>query len=131
MLPNDGRVISNFIVNALQGKPLNIYGNGTQTRSFCYVDDLISGLIKLMDSNINTPINLGNPSEFTIKELALKIKNLINPSLGFIYKELPEDDPLQRKPVIEMANKKLLWEPKIPLEMGLENTIDYFKKINN
>ena len=128
MLSNDGRVISNFIVNALRGESIQIYGDGRQTRSFCYVDDLIRGIIKLMRSKINIPINIGNPSEFTIKELAIKIRNLINPELNFIYKQLPEDDPSKRQAVITKANRELDWEPIISLDNGLKKTIEYFKK---
>tara|TARA_Y100001968_G_scaffold8529_1_gene7211 strand:- start:1015 stop:1965 length:951 start_codon:yes stop_codon:yes gene_type:complete len=128
MLPQDGRVVSNFIVQALENKPITIYGDGSQTRSFCYVDDLIDGLIKLMNGNDCGPINLGNPREFTILELANLIRMKINPKLDLIYKPLPEDDPTQRKPLIEMAKKKLNWEPKVPLDIGLDNTIHYFKK---
>ena len=125
---DDGRVVSNFIYQALQGKPLTIYGDGNQTRSFCFVDDLIKGMIKLMDSEIYTPVNIGNPHEFTIKELAGKIKNLINPNLGFIYKSIPEDDPLQRKPDINKAINNLNWRPEISLDEGINLTIDWFKK---
>ena len=119
MRSDDGRVVSNFIVQALQGNPLTIYGDGNQTRSFCFVDDLITGMIKLMDSEIYTPVNIGNPKEFTIIELAEKIKQMINPNLNLIFKPLPEDDPLQRKPDINKAMKKLDWHPKIPF--GLQN----------
>ena len=130
MLPNDGRVVSNFIVQALKNQPITIYGEGNQTRSFCYVDDLINGIIKLMNSDsIHEPVNIGNPCEFTIKELAEKIRNLINPNLNFQYCSLPGDDPLQRKPVIEKAYRELSWEPKISLDKGLEKTISYFKSI--
>ena len=130
MLPNDGRVVSNFIVQAIKNKPITIYGEGDQTRSFCYVDDLIDGIIKLMNSkNIHDPVNLGNPCEFKIKELAEKIRKLINPNLNFQYYPLPGDDPLQRKPVIEKAYKELSWEPQITLDKGLEKTISYFKSI--
>ena len=130
MLPNDGRVVSNFIVQALKNEPLTIYGEGDQTRSFCYVDDLINGIIKLMNSkNIHEPINLGNPCEFTIKELAEKVRKLINPNLDYQYYPLPGDDPLQRKPLIEKANKELSWEPHISLDEGLEKTINYFKSV--
>ncbi|MDC3031264.1 SDR family oxidoreductase [Prochlorococcus sp. AH-716-P08] len=128
MRSDDGRVVSNFIVQALQGNPLTIYGNGNQTRSFCYVDDLIEGMLKLMDSDINTPINIGNPEQFTILELAKKVRELINPKLDFIYKSLPEDDPLQRKPDITKAINKLEWYPKISLEEGIKLTINWFKK---
>ena len=125
---DDGRVVSNFIFQALQGKPLTIYGDGNQTRSFCFVDDLIKGMIKLMESEIYTPINIGNPHEFTIIELAEKIKKLINPNLSFIYKSLPEDDPLQRKPDISKAKNNLNWCPEISLDEGIKLTIDWFKK---
>ena len=128
MRSDDGRVVSNFIVQALQGKPLTIYGDGNQTRSFCFVDDLITGMIKLMDSEIYTPVNIGNPKEFTIIELAEKIKQMINPNLNLIFKPLPEDDPLQRKPDINKAMKNLDWHPKIPLEEGIKLTIEWFKK---
>ena len=125
---DDGRVVSNFIFQALQEKPLTIYGNGNQTRSFCFVDDLIKGLIKLMNSEIYTPVNIGNPHEFTILELAEKIKKIINPNLNFIYKSLPEDDPMQRKPDISKAINNLNWRPEIPLDEGIKITIDWFKK---
>ena len=125
---DDGRVVSNFIFQALQGKPLTIYGDGNQTRSFCFVEDLIKGMMKLMDSDIYTPVNIGNPHEFTIVELARKIKKLINPNLSFIYKSLPEDDPLQRKPDISKAINNLNWYPEISLDEGIELTIDWFKK---
>ncbi len=128
MKADDGRVISNFIFQALQGKPLPIYGDGSQTRSFCYVDDLIEGMIKLMDSNLNSPTNIGNPEQFTIIELAKKIKQLINPELKLIYHPLPEDDPLQRQPDITKAIENLSWQPKTSLENGINLTIDWFKK---
>ena len=125
---DDGRVVSNFIFQALQEKPLTIYGNGNQTRSFCFVDDLIKGMIKLMNSEIYTPVNIGNPHEFTILELAEKIKKIINPNLNFIYKSLPEDDPMQRKPDISKAINNLNWRPEISLDEGIKITIDWFKK---
>lgn len=128
MLINDGRVVSNFIVQALTNKPITIFGEGSQTRSFCYVDDLIDGLISLMNSNKSGPINIGNPEEFTIKELAEIILKKINSNSKLLYLPLPEDDPLQRKPVIEKAKKLLGWSPKVNLEKGLENTIHYFKE---
>ena len=127
MRSDDGRVISNFIVQALRNEELTIYGDGSQTRSFCYVDDLINGMNLLMESNFSKPINIGNPTEFTIKELALLIKDLINPRLGIIYKDLPQDDPKQRKPSIKLAKEKLNWEPEIQLQDGLIKTIDWFK----
>ena len=125
---DDGRVVSNFIFQALQDKPLTIYGEGNQTRSFCFVDDLIKGMIKLMNSDISTPVNIGNPHEFTILELAEKIKKLINPNLNFVYKSLPEDDPLQRKPDISKAINKLNWRPEISLDEGIDITIEWFKR---
>ena len=128
MRSNDGRVVSNFIFQALQGKPLTIYGDGSQTRSFCYVDDLIEGMISLMNSNISTPINIGNPEEFRIIELANIIKNIINPNLELIYKPLPEDDPSNRRPDISKARKHLQWQPKINFDKGIHLTIDWFKK---
>ena len=128
MLPDDGRVVSNFIVQALRGDALTIYGEGNQTRSFCYVDDLIEGLIRLMNSDQTGPINIGNPNEFTILELAQLIRNKINPSLPIIKKPLPEDDPMQRQPMIDLAKIQLGWEPTIELERGLDNTISYFKE---
>ncbi len=128
MLQNDGRVVSNFIVQALKKKPLTIYGNGMQTRSFCYVDDLIEGLIKLMNSNISGPVNLGNPHEFKIIDLAKIIIEKANLKQDFVFKDLPMDDPMQRKPVITIAKEKLNWEPLIDLESGLTRTIKYFVK---
>ena len=131
MLPNDGRVVSNLIVQALQNKALTIYGNGKQTRSFCYVDDLIEGMIRLMNGNHNGPMNIGNPGEFKIIELAELIIAKVNPNLSMIYKELPMDDPMQRKPVIDLAREELNWDPKITLEEGLELTIEWFKSVLN
>ena len=124
---DDGRVVSNFIVQALRKKKITIYGDGSQTRSFCYVDDLINGMILLMDSSYQKPINIGNPKEFSIKELASIVREIINPNLQFEYKKLPEDDPKQRKPSIELAKKILNWEPKIELKEGLLKTIDWFE----
>ena len=129
MIPNDGRVVSNFIVQALTNQPITIYGNGSQTRSFCYVDDLVNGLISLMNSSEIGPINIGNPSEFTIKELAEIILKKVNSNSKIIYLPLPQDDPLQRKPIIDKAKDKLDWYPNVNLEVGLENTINYFKKV--
>ena len=128
MRSDDGRVISNFIVQALKNEKITLYGDGSQTRSFCYVDDLINGMVLLMESNYKDPINIGNPNEFSIKELADLIKNLINPNLKFEYKELPSDDPKQRQPSIELAKNVLNWEPKTELKDGLLKTIDWFKK---
>ncbi len=124
---NDGRVICNFIVQALNNRPITIFGNGRQTRSFCFVDDLIKGLMLLMESKYNKPMNLGNPSELKILELANLIKSKINPELPLTYHSLPEDDPFQRKPSIKLANRELGWAPEIPLSIGLEKTINYFK----
>ena len=128
MAKNDGRVVSNFIVQALSGRPLTIYGNGLQTRSFCYVSDMVDGLIKLMASSVSFtgPVNLGNPSEFTMKELAKKILKLTSSKSKIVYKKLPEDDPRQRKPDISLAKKILSWSPKVKLENGLPKTINYF-----
>jgi UDP-glucuronate decarboxylase len=125
---DDGRVISNFIVQALKNKRITIYGDGKQTRSFCHIDDLVEGLILLMDSNYQKPINLGNPQECTILELANLIKNAINPELEFEYKILPNDEPIRRKPSIELARELLNWEPKIRLSEGISNTIEWFKE---
>ena len=129
MMPDDGRVISNFIVQALRGENLTLYGNGSQTRSFCYVDDLIEGMILHMNSEEMGPFNVGNPREFSIKELAEIIREKINPNLEFINKPLPLDDPVQRQPVIDLARNKLGWEPKIELEDGIDKTIHWFKNI--
>ena len=128
MLENDGRVVSNFIVQALRGQPLTLYGEGTQTRSFCYVDDLVQGFLKLMESDNTGPMNLGNPGEFTIRQLAELVRDRINPSLEFVLEPLPQDDPLQRQPVIELAKSALNWYPKINLSEGLDATIADFKK---
>ena len=125
---DDGRVISNFIVQALKDQKITLYGDGTQTRSFCYVDDLINGMILLMNSNYHHPMNIGNPNEFSIKELANLIRTLINPNLEFEYKKLPHDDPKQRQPSIQLAKELLNWEPEIELKDGLLKTIDWFKK---
>ena len=124
---DDGRVISNFIFQALNDQKMTLYGDGSQTRSFCYVDDLIEGMILLMESNYQYPINIGNPKEFSIKELANLIRTLVNPNLDFEYKELPQDDPKQRKPSIQLAKDLLKWEPKTELKDGLVQTIDWFK----
>lgn len=127
MLENDGRVVSNFIVQALQGKPLTIYGDGSQTRSFCYVSDLVEGFIRLMNSEHIGPMNLGNPGEYTILELAQTIQNMVNPDAKLVYQPLPQDDPKQRQPDITRAKQWLNWEPTIPLDKGLKQTIDYFR----
>ena len=128
MRSDDGRVVSNFIVQALRNEKITLYGDGNQTRSFCYVDDLINGMILLMNSNYKEPVNIGNPNEFTIKYLAELVKDLINPNLEFSYKPLPEDDPKQRRPSIEVAKEILNWEPKIELKEGLLKTIKWFRK---
>ncbi len=130
MLPNDGRVVSNFIVQALQGEPITIYGTGEQTRSFQYVDDLIEGMIRMMDTddNFTGPVNIGNPGEFTILDLARKVIEMTGSKSGIVFKPLPHDDPKQRKPDISLARKVLDWEPKIPLDEGLRYVIDYFKE---
>ncbi|MFH1889954.1 MAG: UDP-glucuronic acid decarboxylase family protein [Candidatus Kuenenbacteria bacterium] len=130
MAADDGRVVSNFIIQALDNKDITIYGDGSQTRSFCYIDDLVQGMFKMMQSEDFTgPVNLGNPSEFTIKELAIKILELTgSKSKITIVKELPKDDPVRRKPDISLAKQKLNWQPKVELEEGLKKTIQYFKK---
>ena len=127
MLENDGRVVSNFIVQALQGIPLTVYGDGSQTRSFCYVSDLIEGMIRLMNGEHIGPINIGNPGEYTILELAQTIQKMVNPDAKLTFKPLPQDDPKQRQPDITRAQKWLGWEPTIPLEEGLKLTIDDFR----
>ena len=127
---NDGRVVSNFINQALNNQDITIYGDGSQTRSFCYVDDLIDGIIKMMntDDSITGPINLGNPREFTVKQLAELVLEKIDTKSKIIYKELPQDDPVKRKPNIVKANTELYWSPRISLEEGLDKTIKYFRK---
>jgi len=131
MHPNDGRVVSNFIVQALKGEDITIYGEGTQTRSFCYVDDLIDGMYKLMNSRdgFTGPVNIGNPTEFTMMELANLVIQLTNSKSKLSFRPLPQDDPLQRRPTIELAQKELGWQPKVQLEDGLKNTIKYFESI--
>ena len=128
MHPNDGRVISNFIMQALRNEPVTIYGDGSQSRSFCYVDEMIDALIELMNSSddFTGPVNIGNPIEFTIKELAEKIIDLVNSKSEITYKDLPSDDPIQRQPDISLAKDKLGWIPEIQLEEGLNKTIPYF-----
>jgi len=127
MDPEDGRVVSNFCVQALSNNPLTIYGDGKQTRSFCYIDDLVSGLISLMNSDIESPVNLGNPKEFTMLELAEKIIDMTNTNSGYILHELPVDDPQRRCPDISLAKEKLSWAPQISLSEGLSPTLDWFK----
>ena len=131
MHPNDGRVVSNFIVQALKGKDISIYGDGQQTRSFCYVDDLIDAMVSMMNSqkDFTGPVNIGNPGEYTVLQLAETILKLTKSKSKIIYQHLPSDDPKQRKPNIELAKAKLCWEPKIHLEDGLKETISYFKKL--
>ena len=128
MLPDDGRVVSNFIVQALRGEPLTLYGDGSQTRSFCYVSDLIEGMIRLMNGAHTGPMNIGNPDEFTIRQLAELVRARINPALLLIEKPLPEDDPMQRKPLIDLAREQLKWQPTVSLEQGLDPTINSFRK---
>ena len=131
MHPNDGRVVSNFIMQALRGDPITIYGSGSQTRSFCYVDDLIEAFVRLMDSpdDFTGPVNTGNPIEFTISELAEKVIDLTDSKSKLIYKPLPGDDPTQRQPDISLAREKLGWDPLIQLEDGLKKTIPYFRSM--
>ena len=131
MHPADGRVVSNFIVQALRGEPITVYGNGTQTRSFCYVDDLIDGLIRLMDTpdDFTGPVNLGNPNELTIRELADKVIQLTTSSGGITHSELPQDDPRQRRPDISLARDRLGWAPRVELNEGLPATIEYFREL--
>ena len=130
MHPNDGRVVSNFILQALRNEPITIYGNGNQTRSFCYVDDLIDGLIRLMNSpdDVTGPVNIGNPDEFTILELAQKVIQLTGSKSEIVSRPLPQDDPQQRRPDITLAKEQLDWEPKLKLEDGLQKTIEYFRR---
>lgn len=131
MSPHDGRVVSNFITQALRDEEITIYGDGSQTRSFCYVDDIIEGLVRVMDTSdeMTGPINMGNPEEWTILELAQKIIQLTGSKSKIVYLPLPKDDPMQRRPVIELAKRLLGWEPRIEIEEGLRRTIDYFKRI--
>ena len=131
MHPNDGRVVSNFIVQALQGAPITIYGDGSQTRSFCYVDDLIEGFIRLMNSSddFTGPVNLGNPGEFTMLELAKQVIELTGSKSEITFKSLPEDDPKQRKPDLTLAKEKLEWSPNVPLAKGLSRTVEYFSDL--
>jgi UDP-glucuronate decarboxylase len=131
MAVNDGRVVSNFIIQALQNKDITVYGDGSHTRSFCYVSDMIDGLIRMMNSpdDFYGPVNIGNPSEFTILELAQKVIKLTNGNSRIIFQPLPSDDPTQRKPDIELAKKKLAWKPQVELEQGLVDTIKYFRDV--
>jgi len=129
MLPNDGRVVSSFIVQALRGEPLTVFGDGSQTRSFCYVDDMVDGLIRLMNSppEVTGPVNLGNPVEFTMLELATKVLALVGSAGPIEYRPLPSDDPVRRKPDIDRAHELLGWGPTVPLEEGLKRTVEYFQ----
>jgi len=133
MHPNDGRVVSNFIVQALKGEDITIYGDGSQTRSFCYVDDLIDGFVRMMASSTETtgPFNLGNPVEFSIKQLAEEVISKVGGKSKIIYKDLPQDDPKQRRPDITLVKENLGWEPKVNLDSGLVKTIDYFRTFLN
>ena len=129
MLPNDGRVVSNFIVQALKGEDITVYGDGSQTRSFCYVDDLVDGMVRMMASEKFTgPVNLGNPDEYTILDLAKKIIAMTGSSSKIIHRPLPADDPVQRRPDISLAEAKLGWRPKVSVDAGLKKTIEYFQK---
>ena len=131
MHPNDGRVVSNFIVHALQGDPITLYGDGSQTRSFCYVDDTVDGLVRLMESpdEVTGPINIGNPNEMTVKELGQKVVAMVGSSASLEYRDLPSDDPRQRQPDITRAREILGWEPRVSLDDGLERTIAYFREL--
>jgi UDP-glucuronate decarboxylase len=128
MHPNDGRVVSNFIAQALEGEPITLYGTGSRSRSFCYVDDLVTGMIAMMDQDeLVGRVNLGNPGEFTILELATMVKELTGSKSEIVFQPLPQDDPARRRPDISLAKAKLRWEPTIPLREGLIRTIDYFR----
>ncbi|MFQ3581596.1 MAG: UDP-glucuronic acid decarboxylase family protein [Chloracidobacterium sp.] len=128
MLENDGRVVSNFICQALREQPLTIYGDGSQTRSFCYVDDLVDGMVRMMRADdFIGPVNLGNPSEFTVVELAHKVLAMTNSASSIVHRPLPENDPQRRRPDITLAGKRLAWSPAVPLDVGLEKTIAYFR----
>jgi UDP-glucuronate decarboxylase len=131
MHPQDGRVVSNFIVQALQGRPITLYGNGEQTRSFCYVDDLIEGFLRLMATapSVTGPMNLGNPKEFTIRELADVIRDVVGSKVPFIHQPLPMDDPQRRQPDISYARQVLNWEPRVALREGIEATVAYFDRL--
>jgi UDP-glucuronate decarboxylase len=133
MLPNDGRVVSSFIVQALLGNPLTVFGDGSQTRSFCYVDDLVDGLIALMGTGdeVTGPVNLGNPGEFTMLELATKVLDIVGKDGQVEHRPLPSDDPVRRRPNIDLAREKLGWGPTVPLDEGLVRTVDYFRELLN
>ena len=132
MLENDGRVVSNFVVQALRGEELTVYGDGSQTRSFCYVSDLVDGLVRLMNAegdDIHLPVNIGNPGEFTMNELAEEVGKCVGREITVKHLPLPQDDPKQRQPNIERARRLLEWEPKVPLAEGLQKTVDYFRRL--
>lgn len=131
MTPDDGRVVSNFILQALKGEDITVYGDGSQTRSFCYVDDLIDGIVKMMDSNLSEPVNLGNPTERTILDFAKLIIEFTGTKSKIIYKPLPSDDPTKRRPDITLAQTKLNWTPKVDINEGLKKTVAYFKELIN
>jgi UDP-glucuronate decarboxylase len=129
MLPDDGRVVSNFIIQALKGKDITVYGKGLQTRSFCYVDDLIEGMVRMMNAEgLTGPVNMGNPEEYTILDLARKIIDMTGSKSKIVYMPLPADDPAQRQPDITLAGQKLGWKPAVPVDAGLRRTIEYFRK---
>ncbi|WP_416674589.1 UDP-glucuronic acid decarboxylase family protein [Egbenema bharatensis] len=128
MLENDGRVVSNFIVQALKGEPLTVYGDGSQTRSFCYVSDLVEGMMRMMNGDYVGPVNLGNPDEYTILELAQAVQQMVNPDVAIDFKPLPQDDPRRRKPDITRAKTHLGWQPTVPLQDGLKRTIEDFRE---
>jgi dTDP-glucose 4,6-dehydratase len=128
MRPHDGRVVSNFLVQALDGKPLTVYGEGQQTRSFCYVDDEVRGILALLDSDYVGPMNIGNPNEFTVLDLAKKVLEITGSSSEIVYEPLPVDDPTQRQPDISLARRELGWEPQVPLEEGLRQTAAWFAR---
>jgi UDP-glucuronate decarboxylase len=127
MDPQDGRVVSNFIIQALKNEPITMYGDGTQTRSFCYASDQVAGMMKLIESDIHDPINIGNPGEFTMMELAEKVVAMTGSSSKIVHMPLPPDDPTQRRPDITKAKELLDWQPKVALDVGLEPTIEYFR----
>jgi dTDP-glucose 4,6-dehydratase len=128
MRVNDGRVVSNFLVQALQGKPLTLYGDGTQTRSFCYVDDEVRGILALLDGGITGPVNIGNPGEFTVRQLADMVIEVTGSSSEVVHERLPVDDPTQRRPDITLAREHLGWVPSVDLREGLERTADWFRR---
>jgi nucleoside-diphosphate-sugar epimerase len=129
MRPHDGRVVSNFIVQALRGEPITVYGDGSQTRSFCFVDDLVEGIVRLFERAGADPVNVGNPSEFTVRQLADIVLRLTGSHSPIVFEPLPTDDPRQRRPNIARAQELLGWQPAVPLEEGLRRTIDYFRKL--